>query len=85
VWHGVPVRHAALHAAREVLAARIEADTVEASARQWRYEHLDAYEEAGPWLRREAEIVDTTDRSPGEVAAEVLARVELMPAPLGPA
>lgn len=78
----VPVRHVVLHADRDVIAARIDADTVEAGARQWRHDHLDAYEAACPWLSREAEMIDTTGLSAGETAAEILARVGLTPTPV---
>jgi gluconate kinase len=70
---GVAVRHVLLHADRDAIARRIDADTAEAGARQWRHDHLDAYEAARPWLAREAEVIDTTDRSPGETAAQILA------------
>ncbi|MCX5199072.1 AAA family ATPase [Streptomyces sp. NBC_00249] len=72
---GVPVRHFVLHADRDTLARRIETDTVETGARQWRLDHLDAYEEARPWLSREAEVIDTTGVAPAQVAELIAARV----------
>lgn len=62
---------------REVIAARIEADTIEAGARQWRHDHLDAYESARVWLAREAEVIETAAVPAAEVAGEIVARVEL--------
>ena len=66
---GIPVRHFVLHATREELVRRIEGD----GGSQWRMEHLDAYEAALPWLAGEAEILDTTDREPGRIAAMIAA------------
>jgi len=37
--------------------------------------HLTAYQDALPWLSREAQIVDTTHLSPSEVAARIAAAV----------
>ncbi|MGQ0717994.1 MAG: hypothetical protein ACT4NP_11930 [Pseudonocardiales bacterium] len=65
----ISVRHVVLHATEEELVRRIQADTVEVSARQWRLEHLPAYEAALPWLNQDAEIIDTTGLLPERVAA----------------
>jgi hypothetical protein len=75
---GVPVRHLVLHADREVIARRIDSDTVEAGAAQWRHDHLDAYEAARPWLAREAEVIDTNHASAREAAREIVARAGLL-------
>ncbi|MEV6560750.1 AAA family ATPase [Nocardia sp. NPDC051756] len=69
----IPVRHIVLHATRTELARRIESDTVETVARQWRLDHLDAYEAAHPWHSREAEIIDTTTLTPTQVATHIAA------------
>ena len=74
---GVPVRHVLLHADREVIADRIDADTVDLDAHKWRHKHLDVYEAARPWLAREAEVIDTASLSPAEAAREIVARVGL--------
>lgn len=66
---GVPVRHVVLHATRDELVRRTETDTVDASARKWRLDHIDAYETARLWLDQAAEVVDTTRLEPAEVAA----------------
>lgn len=70
---GVVVHHMALHAGREELVRRIEADTVETAARQWRLDHLDAYEAADAWHCQEAHVIDTTGLRPLEVAARIAA------------
>ncbi|MGX1315752.1 putative kinase [Streptomyces calvus] len=74
---GIPVHHFLLHTDRDTLVRRIRTDVEPESvaARQWRLDHLDAYERSLPWLRREAEVVDTTALGPGPVAEFVLSRV----------
>ncbi|MEU2421188.1 AAA family ATPase [Streptomyces sp. NPDC007851] len=72
---GIPVRHFALHAAHDTLVQRIETDTVETGARQWRLDHLADYRQNLPWLRRRAQVVDTTNSTPAEVAALICATV----------
>ncbi|UCA48683.1 ATP-binding protein [Streptomyces sp. WA6-1-16] len=74
---GVPVLHFLLHTDRDTLVERIETDTKPDSvgARQWRLDHLSDYERALPWLRREAQVVDTTGVPPTEVAETVLREV----------
>ncbi|MEW2173982.1 AAA family ATPase [Streptomyces sp. NPDC007027] len=71
---GVTVHHVLLHTGRDTLVERIETDTQpeNAGARQWRLDHLTDYERALPWLRREAQVVDTTGVVPAEVAETVL-------------
>ncbi|MEV0221696.1 AAA family ATPase [Streptomyces sp. NPDC050704] len=66
----IPVRHFLLHADQNTLIERIHNDTDPESigALQWRLDHLSDYQDALPWLRREAEIVDTTYTSPSRVA-----------------
>jgi hypothetical protein len=72
---GIPVRHFVLHVERDTLTQRIETDTIEAGARQWRLDHLDAYQDARPWLSREAKVVDTTQIPPPQVAHLIAAAV----------
>lgn len=50
---------------------RIDTDTVETGARQWRLDHLAPYEAALPWLREEATVIDTTEVSPAQVAQRI--------------
>ncbi|THV26228.1 AAA family ATPase [Glycomyces paridis] len=67
---GIPVRAFTLHADREVFEARVEADRDEPTAVRWRLEHRDAYEAAlEEWMREATTVLDTTGRTPGEVAA----------------
>lgn len=73
---GVPVRAFTLHAEREVWRRRVEADTVEAGARAWRFDHRDVYEAAlAEWMSAETDVVDTTGQSPDEVAKHLAARL----------
>jgi AAA domain-containing protein len=73
---GVPVYHFVLHAERDELVQRISADTVETSARQWRLDHLDAYEAARSWHSQEAHVIDTTGLQPPQVAKLIDAEVK---------
>lgn len=74
---GIGVRPFVLHSDRATLTARIDGDAAE--RRDWRLEHLTRYEEALPWLRTSARIVDTGGRSPREVARAVAADAGLLP------
>ncbi|MEU4092471.1 AAA family ATPase [Streptomyces sp. NPDC026673] len=68
---GLPVRHFVLHTDPAELTRRIEQDTVETGARQWRLDHLEEYRKALPWLRAAGTVVDTTAAPPREVARRV--------------
>ncbi|MFE0626215.1 AAA family ATPase [Streptomyces sp. NPDC058864] len=68
---GLPVRHFLLHADPATLTRRIEGDTVETGARQWRLDHLEQYAGALPWLRAAATVVDTTAAPPQAVARRI--------------
>jgi hypothetical protein len=71
--HSVPVRHFVLHADQDTLRRRIEGDTVIGPAPStFRLRHLEPYAEAArTWLHAEAEVVDTSDLTPDEVARQV--------------
>ncbi|RPK82729.1 MULTISPECIES: AAA family ATPase [Streptomyces] len=71
---GIPVHHFLLHTDRDTLVGRIETDTApeSADARRWRLDHLTDYEQALHWLRREAQVIDTTGIVPARVAEAVL-------------
>jgi predicted kinase len=74
--HGVPVRHFVLHADEETLRRRIEGDTLLGPS-PFRLEYLEPYAEAArTWLHEAAEVVDTTHRTPAQVAQQVAAAVE---------
>jgi hypothetical protein len=70
---GIPVRHFVLHSDRDTLVERIHTDAKpeSLSAVGWRLDHLTVYEEALPWLRREATILDTTGIPPATVARTI--------------
>lgn len=72
---GLTVHHVVLHADRDTLTRRIDNDTVEAGARAWRLDHLDAYERALPWLRDVAHVIDTTELAPADTARTIAARL----------
>jgi len=72
---GIPVRPFLLHGERAALVRRIEGDAEDPQARGWRLDHLDRYEAALPWLRRAAEVVDTTATPAAEVARLVAGRL----------
>lgn len=69
------VHHVVLHSDRDTLTRRIDNDTVESGARQWRLNHLDAYDEALPWLRTAAHVIDTTKRTPTETVHEIMSTI----------
>ncbi len=66
---GTAVFHVLLDADDDVLRRRIGAS---GEARQWRLDHLAAYREARPWLRREADLVlDTAVLTAAQAAREI--------------
>ena len=73
---GLAVHHVLLHADDDTLRRRIETDTVETGARQWRLDHLAPYRAALPWLRAAADtVVDTASSDPPSVAARIAAAI----------
>ncbi|SDU62076.1 AAA family ATPase [Jiangella alkaliphila] len=75
---GLPVHLVLLHTDDDTLRRRIDGDTVEAGARQWRLDHLAPYAAALPWLRRAADtVVDTARTEPRAVAERVAAAVRV--------
>ncbi len=71
---GIPVHHFLLHADHDTLVHRIETDTKPDSipAVPWRLSHLTAYQQALPWLRDQATVIDTTHIPPTRVADLVI-------------
>jgi hypothetical protein len=65
---GIPVRHVVLHVDLPELVRRIEADVPESAAKQWRLDHVEAYQAARSWMDRDAEIADITSTRPADVA-----------------
>jgi hypothetical protein len=78
---GITVHHFALHTDRATLTRRIEtrARLAGASNVDWPLSHLDAYEEALPWLSQQAQLIDTTHTAPPDVARLIADRVHLGP------
>ena len=71
-WAGDP-KHMGFLEHLEELRRRIETDEVEQQAREWRLEHVVAFERARGWLARSADVVvDTTDCGPEAVAQLVI-------------
>ncbi|MFF4344922.1 AAA family ATPase [Kitasatospora sp. NPDC001540] len=77
---GIPLRHLLLHADPDTVAARIDAATEypgdearSAKVRAFRRRQLPSYTQAfASWLAADAEVVDTTGRTPRQVADRVL-------------
>ncbi|HEX2145375.1 MAG TPA: AAA family ATPase [Glycomyces sp.] len=73
----IPVAAFTLHADRDVFVERVNADTAEPSAKQWRLDHRDAYETAlGEWMDEATTVVDTTNLTPEQVAGRISALVK---------
>ncbi|MFJ8832411.1 ATP-binding protein [Micromonospora aurantiaca] len=69
--HAIPVKHFVLHADRDALRSRIEGEHPTPSP--FRLKYLQPYAEAArTWLHAEAEIIDTTDLTPAQVAAQIV-------------
>jgi hypothetical protein len=69
--HGIPVRHFVLHADQDTLRDRIRNDAVMGPS-TFRSSRVEPYAEAArTWLHAAAEVVDTTDTPPGEVARQI--------------
>jgi hypothetical protein len=68
---GLPVHHFVLHVPSEILTTRIENDTVETAAKEWRLKHIPRYESALPWLRQSATVLDTSELPPRDVAQRI--------------
>lgn len=69
--HGIPVRHVVLHADPDTLRRRIDADTVMGPS-AFRHQYVEPYVEAArTWLHAEAEVVDTAQLTPAEVARRI--------------
>ncbi len=68
---GLTVRHVLLDADIAALRARIASDD---TARQWRLDHVAAYESTRSWMRASADlIVDTTGRTAADAADQICA------------
>ncbi|GAA5156731.1 AAA family ATPase [Nocardioides marinquilinus] len=71
------VLHVVLTVADDEAVRRIETDEVEAGAVAWRLRHREVWAAARGWMTAAADlVVDTTDRTPDDVAATVAAAVD---------
>lgn len=71
---GHEVLHVVLEADDTAIRRRIDADEVEARARDWRIRHLDVYARSRAWMVAAADLVlDTTSLTPEQAADQVLA------------
>lgn len=68
----VQVHHVVLHADHDTLVKRIQGDNESNTAfphsRQWRLDHLAAYQGARRWLDQAGDVIDTTHVNSAEVA-----------------
>ncbi|MDA1360144.1 ATP-binding protein [Glycomyces luteolus] len=72
----IPVRAFTLHADRDTFRHRVEHDTDEPTAKQWRLDHRERYETAlDAWMRDHTEIIDTSHLTPDQVAAHITTAV----------
>lgn len=68
----IPVHAFTLHADPDTFRRRIELDTEEPTAKQWRLDHRERYESAlDAWMREATEVIDTTDMTPEQVTAHI--------------
>lgn len=70
--HHIPLNHFVLHADQNTLRQRIMKDEVMGPSR-FRLDHLAWYDQASrTWLRDDAEMIDTTDLAPTQIAAVIV-------------
>ncbi|MUU69636.1 AAA family ATPase [Pseudarthrobacter sp. GA104] len=73
--HGIPIRHFVLHADQATLRERMQNDKVLGPS-TFRFAYLEPYADAArTWLHNEAEVIDTTDITPGQAAQQIAASV----------
>jgi predicted kinase len=71
--HDIEIRHFVLHADQAALRARISSDRI---AYPFRLSHLQAYDKAArSWLHAAAEVIDTTQLTPGQAAERITAAI----------
>lgn len=71
---GLDLFHVVLDADLDTLRARIESDADERTAEQWRLDHLPTYASSRAWMLAAADlVVDTTNRTPEDVARAIVA------------
>jgi len=80
--HGVTVHAYTLHANRDTFTDRVERDTDEPTAKQWRLDHREAYESAlRDWLAAASTVIDNTHLSPAAVAERIKSDIVSRSAP----
>ena len=72
---GIEHLHVLLEVREDELVRRIETDTMETGARQWRLDHVESYRENLPRLREVGEVVDTTAMDAGQAARTIAGRL----------
>lgn len=73
--YGIPVRHFVLHADQDTLRRRIEGDTVMLPS-SFHFSYLTPYADAfGAWLGNDANVIDTTNLTPAQTAAQIAQEV----------
>lgn len=77
---GCDVFHVVLDAEEAALRERINADTVEVIAKDWRLSHIDAFHAARDWMTADADlVVDVSDADPRDAAATILGGLPARP------
>lgn len=71
---GIPVAHFVLHADEHTLIRRIETDPAMPGS-QWRLSHVQAYQQALPWLRSKGTVIETAQLTPAQVAETITSLV----------
>ena len=67
------VLHVVLDCDEATLRTRIEGDQLERNAREWRTEHIAAWQDARSWMTASADLVlDTSDLTADETASKLL-------------
>ncbi|GAA1856365.1 hypothetical protein GCM10009715_00160 [Paeniglutamicibacter psychrophenolicus] len=72
---GIEHHHVLLDVRKDELVRRIETDTIETGARQWRLDHVESYLENRSWLSSLSHVVDTTAMDAGEAARTIAGRL----------
>ncbi|PQZ91621.1 ATP-binding protein [Arthrobacter sp. MYb227] len=68
---GIEYQHILLDVSEAELIRRIESDTVETGARQWRLEHVETYVQNREWLRANSHVVESRRLNAEQVASVI--------------
>lgn len=69
--HGIECQHVLLDVSETELVRRIETDTVETGAREWRLDHVDKYVQNREWLRANSHVVQSSRLEAEKVAGMI--------------